>query len=81
MSELMFNKMGFWQKILFALFRKRIWNIGSEDTQCFVRCECVKDDNRGYDLSIGDYSITRCPGCGRGYSTQFRAFKYPRFLK
>ena len=73
-----FDKMSFVRKLFLRIFRKRTWNIESEDTHCYIKCEC---GNYELGFSAGDYKITWCDNCGRGYSTQFKAYKYPRFLK
>ena len=57
------------------LFRREYWDIGSEDTQCFVNCCC------GENLSVSDHTVIWCPKCGAGYSTEFRCYRYPGWLR
>ena len=45
--------------------------ISSEDTQCFVTCDC------GEELSVSDYMIVECPKCHNGYITEFLCYRIP----
>lgn len=57
------------------LFRFDHWNIRSEDEHCFVECEC------GEELSAMGDNITWCEKCGLGYSTEFKCYRHPKWLK
>ena len=57
------------------LFRRMQWDTSGEDTQCFVNCCC------GERLSVSDYQVKWCPKCGAGYSTEFRCYRYPGWLR
>lgn len=49
--------------------------VSFEDSTCEVVCECGYGlDEAG--LSVSDYTITRCPRCGRGYKSEFVVWQY-----
>jgi hypothetical protein len=70
-----FKYMSRLKRILTRLIRYDYWDIRSEDTHCSVNCEC------GTQISAAEFDITWCSNCGAGYSTQFKCFKYPKWLK
>ena len=48
--------------------------ITSDDTTCWIVCEC------GHDIEeiISDSEITRCPSCGLGYKTEFVVWQFEK---
>ncbi len=63
-----------WQKLLLRLLRNSdVFTIG-EDPHCTVVCICEER------LFAGDWRIVWCPECGRGYSTEFKCYRYPARL-
>ena len=62
------------KKIIDVASTNQEWNTGyisSEDTQCFVTCDC------GESLSVSDYVIVECPKCHNGYITEFLCYRVP----
>ena len=64
-----------WRRFTLWLFRREEWHTSGEDSQCFVTCCC------GEELSASDNGLTWCPKCGTGYSTEFRCYRYPGWLR
>ncbi len=63
-----------WKRLLLRLLRTDNVFTSSEDDHCFVTCVC------GEEFSVGSSFVRWCPKCGRGYSTEFKCYRYPARL-